>query len=108
MTTRPSELRLDLTAYNGSSVFIVFQNFSIGPPPEYRMHFTPGGDGTAGILPPYCYFFVLCCIHLFLSSTCIYKFYRSVHVRTFYFLHFRSFKLQLHVIDLLQVMLGVV
>ena len=43
-----SELRLDLTAADGRTVYEVFGNFSIGPSLNYTLHINPGA-GSAGI-----------------------------------------------------------
>lgn len=43
-----SELRVDLTAANGTEAYEVFGNFSLGPSPEYTLHIDPG-HGTAGL-----------------------------------------------------------
>lgn len=49
MTTRRSELHLDLTKADGSTAYEVFQDFSLSPRPEYNLHISPG-YGTAGTL----------------------------------------------------------
>jgi hypothetical protein len=43
-----SELRLDLTAADGKTVYETFQNFSLGERPYYTLHIDKG-VGTAGI-----------------------------------------------------------
>ncbi|XP_045205020.2 fibrinogen gamma chain-like [Mercenaria mercenaria] len=42
-----SELRLDLVAANGTHAYELFQNFSLGIAPSYKLHFERG-TGTAG------------------------------------------------------------
>lgn len=42
-----TELRLDLTAANGSTAFEVFQNFRLGSPPDYTLNIDRG-TGTVG------------------------------------------------------------
>jgi hypothetical protein len=46
-----TELRLDLTAADGTSVYETFQNFSLVEKPDYTLHIDKG-VGTAGI---YCH-----------------------------------------------------
>lgn len=43
-----SELRVDLTAANGTTAYEVFGNFTLGPAPDYTLHIDPG-YGTAGM-----------------------------------------------------------
>jgi hypothetical protein len=42
-----TELRLDLTAADGTSVYETFQNFRLGKQPYYTLHIEKG-TGTAG------------------------------------------------------------
>jgi hypothetical protein len=42
-----TELRLDLTASDGTSVYETFQNFQLGKQPYYTLHIDKG-NGTAG------------------------------------------------------------
>ena len=48
VSQRKTELRLDLTAADGTTVYETFQNFRLGDSPYYTLHIDKG-VGTAGI-----------------------------------------------------------
>lgn len=50
-----SQLRIDMTAANGTTAYTVFGNFSLGPAPNYTLHIGQG-IGTAGKVVNTCMF----------------------------------------------------
>ena len=55
MTSRhTTELRIDLTAADGTTAYETYQNFSLSPGPDYTLH-VGQAVGTAGILQQYCH-----------------------------------------------------
>ena len=46
MTSRQTELRIDMTAADGTKAYVTYQNFSLSPGPGYTLHIGQGA-GTA-------------------------------------------------------------